>query len=62
MRSLSVLNRRRLTSYGALQRFGFLVEQDRASELVDVDFLVGEDGQPQAVRLHQDTELVAVKQ
>lgn len=47
---------------GALQRFGFPVEQDRASELVDVDFLVGEDGQPQAVRLHQDAELVAVAQ
>ena len=47
---------------GALQRFGFAVEQDRALELVDVDFLVGEDGQPQAVRLHQDAGLLAVTQ
>ena len=47
---------------GALARFGLPVEQDRASEWVDVDFLVGVDGQPQAVRLHQETESEAVAQ
>ena len=40
---------------GALGRFGLPVDPDQAAEWVDVDFLVGEDGQPQAVRLHQDT-------
>jgi hypothetical protein len=43
---------------GALARFGLPVEQGQSSEWVDVDFLVGEDGQPQAVRLHQETETV----
>jgi hypothetical protein len=41
---------------GALGRFGLPVAQDRASEWVQVDFLIGEDGQPQAVRLHQDAQ------
>jgi len=42
---------------GALERFGLPVDPDQASEFVDVDFLVGEDGQPQAVRLHQDLQI-----
>ena len=44
---------------GALGRFGLPVDPDQAAEWVDVDFLIGEDGQPQAIRLHHDT-LVAV--
>lgn len=44
---------------GALGRFGLPVEQDRAADWVDVDFLVGEDGTPQAVRLHQDSQSTA---
>lgn len=47
---------------GALERFGLPVDPDRASEFVDVDFLVGEDGQPQAVRLHQDLQIATAKQ
>jgi hypothetical protein len=47
---------------GALERFGLPVDPDRASEFVDVDFLVGEDGQPEAVRLHQDSPIVPVAQ
>ena len=42
---------------GALGRFGLPVAQDRAAEWVQVDFLVGEDGVPQAVRLHDDSQL-----
>ena len=41
---------------GALMQFGLPVEPERASEWVDVDFLVGEDGQPIGVRLHQDAQ------
>jgi hypothetical protein len=41
---------------GALMQFGLPVEPEQASEWVDVDFLVGEDGQPVAVRLHQDSQ------
>jgi hypothetical protein len=41
---------------GALGRFGLPVAQDRATEWVKVDFLIGEDGLPQAVRLHQDLQ------
>lgn len=41
---------------GALVRFGLPVAQEAASDWVDVDFLVGEDGLPQAVRLHQDND------
>jgi hypothetical protein len=47
---------------GALERFGLPVDPDRASEFVDVDFLVGEDGQPQAVRLHQDLRIATATQ
>jgi hypothetical protein len=47
---------------GALERYGLPVDPERASELVDVDFLVGEDGQPLAVRLHQDAQIAAVTQ
>jgi hypothetical protein len=47
---------------GELSRFGLPVEQDRATEWVNVDFLVGEDGEPQAVRLHQDEQVAAVEQ
>ncbi len=47
---------------GALGRFGLPVDSERASEWVNVDFLVGEDGQPQAVRLHQDTQAAALTQ
>lgn len=41
---------------GALMQFGLPVEPEQASEWVDLDFLVGEDGQPIAVRLHQDSQ------
>jgi hypothetical protein len=41
---------------GALMQFGVPVEPEQASDWVDVDFLVGEDGQPVAVRLHQDAQ------
>jgi len=41
---------------GALMQFGLLVAPEQATEWVDVDFLVGEDGQPVAVRLHQDSQ------
>jgi hypothetical protein len=47
---------------GALERFGLAVDPDQAAEWVDVDFVVGEDGQPQAVRLHQDTLVAGVTQ
>lgn len=47
---------------GELSRFGLPVEQDRATEWVIVDFLVGEDGEPQAVRLHRDEQVTAVEQ
>jgi hypothetical protein len=47
---------------GALMQFGLPVEPEQASDWVDVDFLVGEDGQPLAVRLHQDSQNEAVTQ
>jgi hypothetical protein len=47
---------------GALGRFGLPVAQDRAAEWVQVDFLVGEDGLPQAVRLHADSRTGATLQ
>lgn len=39
---------------GALSALGLPVDQDRASDWIQVDVLVGEDGIPEAVRLHQD--------
>jgi len=47
---------------GALMQFGLPVAPDQAADWVDVDFLVGEDGQPLAVRLHQDSQIEAVTQ
>ena len=47
---------------GALGRFGLPVAQDRAAEWVQVDFLIGEDGVPQAVRLHDDSQLESTLQ
>ncbi|HET8966468.1 MAG TPA: hypothetical protein VFN20_09650 [Candidatus Acidoferrum sp.] len=47
---------------GALGRFGLPVSQDRASEWVQVDFLIGEDGVPQAVRLHDESQMGATLQ
>ena len=47
---------------GALGRFGLPVAQDRAAEWVQVDFLIGEDGVPQAVRLHDDSKLESTLQ
>jgi hypothetical protein len=47
---------------GALMQFGLPVAPEQAAEWVDVDFLVGEDGQPLAVRLHQDSQSKAVTQ
>ena len=47
---------------GALMQFGLPVAPDQAADWVDVDFLVGEDGQPLAVRLHQDSQSEAVTQ
>ena len=47
---------------GALMQFGLAVEPEQAADWVDVDFLVGEDGQPLAVRLHQDSQSEAVTQ
>ena len=39
---------------GALGAFGLPVDQDRVSDWIQVDLLVGEDGIPEAIRLHQD--------
>ena len=39
---------------GALGAFGLPVEQDRVSDWIQVDVLVGEDGAPEAIRLHQE--------
>ena len=47
---------------GALVQFGLPVAPEQAAEWVDVDFLVGEDGQPLAVRLHQDASSESVTQ
>ena len=41
---------------GALQALGFTVNEERASDLIQVDLLVGDDGLPQAVRLPESTE------
>jgi hypothetical protein len=40
---------------GALGALGLPVNQERAGEWLQVDFLVGEDGQPRAVRLPSET-------
>jgi len=45
---------------GALMQFGLPVAPEQVADWVDVDFLVGEDGQPLAVRLHQDSQTEAV--
>jgi hypothetical protein len=47
---------------GALMQFGLPVAPEQVADWVDVDFLVGEDGQPLAVRLHQDSQSEAVTQ
>lgn len=47
---------------GALMQFGLPVVPEQVSDWVDVDFLVGEDGQPLAIRLHQDSQNDAVLQ
>jgi hypothetical protein len=47
---------------GALMQFGLPVAPEQAADWVDVDFLVGEDGQPLAVRLHQDSQSAAITQ
>jgi hypothetical protein len=38
---------------GSLGAFGLAVNEERAADWIQVDLLVGEDGQPQAVRLPQ---------
>jgi len=40
----------------ALGAFGFTVNEEHASDLIQVDLLVGDDGLPQAVRLLESTE------
>ena len=47
---------------GALGALGLPVDQESASDWIRVDLLVGEDGIPEAVRLHQDTTQVATAQ
>lgn len=39
---------------GALDALGLTVNEERASDLIQVDLLVGDDGQPQALRLAQN--------
>lgn len=43
----------------ALSSLGLTVNEERASDWIQVDLLVGDDGQPQAVRLPQSTSQVA---
>jgi predicted anti-sigma-YlaC factor YlaD len=40
---------------GALSALGLTVNEERAADLIQVDLLVGDDGQPQALRLAQNT-------
>ena len=40
---------------GALSALGLTVNEERAGDLIQVDLLVGDDGQPQALRLPQST-------
>ena len=40
---------------GALSALGLTVNEERAADLIQVDLLVGDDGQPQALRLAQTT-------
>jgi predicted anti-sigma-YlaC factor YlaD len=40
----------------ALGAFGFSVNEEHASDLIQVDLLVGDDGLPEAVRLRESTE------
>jgi hypothetical protein len=35
---------------GSLSAFGLLIDEDRAADLIQVDFLISEDGTPRAVR------------
>ena len=41
---------------GALGALGFTVNEEQASDLIQVDLLVGDDGLPQAVRLPESTQ------
>jgi anti-sigma factor RsiW len=41
---------------GALSALGLTVNEERAADLIQVDLLVGDDGQPKALRLPQTTE------
>jgi len=41
---------------GALGALGLTVNEERAADLIQVDLLVGDDGQPQALRLAQTTD------
>jgi len=41
---------------GALSDLGLTVDEEHASDVIQVDLLVGEDGLPQAVRLSQSAE------
>ena len=47
---------------GALGAFGLPVDPEHASDWIRVDLLVGEDGTPEAVRLHQDVAQAGAKQ
>ena len=40
---------------GALSALGLTVNEERAADLIQVDLLVGDDGQPQALRLAETT-------
>jgi hypothetical protein len=41
---------------GALSALGLTVNEERAADLIQVDLLVGDDGQPKALRLPQTTD------